>query len=278
MGIYYKNYELMICIKCHKYLDFILDTYQSVLRNTDPEKTLITFAVDINNEDLSCELIKIFGSDKVYTSPYRCGWGGGLFNLILASTKYFLDRFSFNHLVTMDYDSLFLTNDVDKKILQKIEPGIGVLGRTYPMNTGLIDSVNKCLIPTMSKHGEINIDYTTNRKINYTLGCFVVFTQDYLKMLETFGFFNDEWINGKNKIRVREDMFMPMLAESVGLKVVGINDIANCAVVNKKPFGQENDGICIFHPTKLFAHIRDRANDIEVRNYYRKIRGEEPLK
>jgi hypothetical protein len=271
------TFELLICIKCHKHLDFILDTYQSVLKNTNPDMTQITFAVDHNQENLSAELISLFGENRVYTSPYRCGWGGGLFNLILASYQYFTTKFEFKHLITLDYDTIFLAPEVDVKLLSRIQQNTGILGHVYPMYYGIVEPINRTLIPIVEQNGKIDPAYLTKRNFNYTLGCFVLFTDKYLKALSDFGFLNNSWISGTSRIRHREDMFMPLLCESFGLEILPTNDFTSCNVINEKPFGQEKTGISVFHPTKLTPAMTGRENDIEIRNYYRAIRGDLPL-
>ena len=72
------EYDMLVCIRCHKHLDLIVDTAQSVERNTG-KHTLTVFAVDGGHQKLAADLRRVFGYHRVYESQRSWYWGAGLF-------------------------------------------------------------------------------------------------------------------------------------------------------------------------------------------------------
>jgi len=99
--------DLLVCIRVHAYRDLILDTIDAVEHCTDPVTTKVMCAVDKNNKTLAKHLERIIPG-AVLCSGTSWGWGAGLYGLLAESILWADNRWNYEHLVSIDYGTLFI--------------------------------------------------------------------------------------------------------------------------------------------------------------------------
>jgi hypothetical protein len=77
---------------------------------------------------------------------------------------------------------------------------------------------------------------------------------------------------------IADDHLLPILVRKTGLEIVDIASFADCRWrATHEPQGLEKEGVYIFHPSKLVPGAESSAADLRVRNYFRRLRGQEDL-
>jgi hypothetical protein len=124
-----KTVDLLVVIRCHTFVDFVIDTLQAVEYYTSPNSVAVVLAVDGSSKPFGKKMAQLYGPDRVFVSNTHWGWGAGLFSLLLQSIEYFRTRYEFNHFQTIDYDTLYINHGADMAIMAKISsPKVGLLG------------------------------------------------------------------------------------------------------------------------------------------------------
>ena len=97
------------------------------------------------------------------------------------------------------------------------------------------------------------------------------------KMTER-GMMGKPFTNAKKYTHIADDHLLPIFVRMCGLDIVNTREWAECRWhARRDPRGLEKKGVRVFHPTKLTPHNKAKSTDIEVRNYFRKLRGHEDL-
>lgn len=264
-----QHYDLLICMRCHDFLDDVLDTSESVLWSVDKSQTKLVYAVDkVHNEFIS--RIVALKKQDVYVAHRKWLWGVGLFGLLCAAVAHYSRFISFSHFMTIDYDTLFLKKGVDTEVLKHItDPRIGMLGveRDGLRWETVLRSQQRSLSSVLG-HNVGQLKVATSLQ-----GGFMTLTQSLLHDFAKTGILrNYEQITSVTQ--VADDYLTPYIARLHGFKIVNLSSIAQCTwKMSKDPRGLEKQGIYVFHPIKVRSrkHVQ---HEQELRKYFRKLRKE----
>ena len=263
-------YDLLICIRCHDKLKFVVDTYQAAQAYTS-SNTEVVFAVDDGDSSIGKKMMSMFGPQRVYLSRRRWGWGAGLFCLLIESYKYFRDLHSFHHFQSIDYDTLFIGPEVDRAILDRItSEQIGLLGCHKETNEHWKTIYERDKEKFHKTFGPASPSYNPGEGVQG--GCMVL-TETLLQRMESRGMLNLPFTEAKKHTNIADDHLLPIFVRMCELDIVNISKIAHCHWNAKRdPRGLEKKGVKVFHPTKLRANNPNASTEIEIRNYFRQVR------
>jgi hypothetical protein len=267
------SYDLLIVIRCYEkeHIDFLIDTYDAINFSITP-RTKVVFAVDGGSIKFQEKMIRFFGASNLYFSQTHWGWGTGLFCLMLESIQYFQQKIAFNHFMSVDYDTLFINKNVDSQILNEIKnEKFGLLGVRRQKNEhwGQIYRAEKeKFIQTFGNPGS---SYYEGEGVQ---GGAMILTKTLLQAMEQRNMFNPPYTIAKKYTTIADDHLLPIFVRMCNLDIVDITKFAACYWhAQCDPRGLEKRGISIFHPTKLKPNNKNRSTEIEIRNYFRKIRS-----
>jgi len=269
-------YDLLVCMRCHDHLPLILDTLNSVEHYTDSRYTLPVLAVD-HNQRLADKLRKHLGENRVYCSSRRWRWGCGLYGLLAESLEWFGYRYKFSHFMTIDYDTLFIAEGADTALLGRItDLGIGLLGEYNPTNFHWESVFSREKDKIAKLFGLIPSDYIPGEGVQ---GGAMLLTSSLIQAMRRRGMLQGVFRDAVDRgITIADDHLLPLLCRMCGLTIETTKPITYCHwTITCDPRGLEKKGYKLFHPTKLRPNNCDRASELAIRNYFRRIRGEEEL-
>lgn len=268
--------DLVICIRTHKDATLILDTIDSVRWATDPSTTQICAAVDANPalaERLkNCHI-------PTYLSPVRRGWGVGLFSMLMDSINWAREKWGTTHFMTIDYDTLFLNQGVDSYFLNRItSEQIGLIGKHNPDNVHWKEVFGKQKKSIERVLGPTPPGYMPGEGVQG--GCFLLTTSG-IQALDRNGFLVPPKKEAKHYTSIADDHLITLVMRYCGLSVMDGGVKLNCQwKASRDPRGVEKKGTLVFHPIKMTSafQAQHRGTEIEIRNYFRLLRGRERLK
>lgn len=123
-----KSIKTIVMIIGHNNPHYLIDTAESV-RFYNNGNYDIVFVIDFNI-DAASVLIKKYGSDKVFVSKEKNGWGRGILRTIIHALDYFKTIVPYDNLITMDSDALCVGPFIDR-MLEKITPEIFFVGTVW---------------------------------------------------------------------------------------------------------------------------------------------------
>jgi len=268
--------DLVVCVRCHKDPTMITDSVDAARYYTG-ENTEVVCAVDGIPElavrlDQGCHI-------PTYCSRKRWGWGAGLYTLLVEAIEWIWDKYGPCHVCSIDYDTLFINEAVDDFALGLItSEKIGIVGRHIPDNERWRDTFNKEERKLRKKVGEIPTDYIAGEGVQ---GGFMLLTQAMITNMKRAGYFKAPLRFPKEFTTMADDHFIVLVCRCLGLDIVHGGDPFCCEwKAIRDPRGAEKEGIKVFHPIKMgnaFDHY-NRQLELEMRNYFRKIRGRGELK
>ena len=183
------------------------------------------------------------------------------------------------HFMTIDYDTLFLNKGVDSYFLGLItSEKVGLIGRYNPNNVHW-KAVFEKQKPSLQKVlGTIPKDYIPGEGVQG--GAFMITTAG-TQALAKNGFLSSPKKEAKYYTSIADDHLISLVIRSCGLSVIDGRSKMDCQwKASRDPRGVEKKGVLVFHPIKLSSafQAQHRGTEIEVRNYFRRIRGRELLK
>lgn len=270
------HYDLIVCIRCHKHFDFVVDTAESVRANTG-QGTLVTFAVDGGARKLADQLRGVYGPEHVYEAARNWGWGAGLFCLLVESISYFGGIHSFSHFQSIDYDTLYLAPGADRMILDSITSDrVGLLGCYCPRNSKWRKTFGEEREGFTKTFGPVPATYVQGEGVQ---GGYMTLTRSLLDRMIQRGMLGRPFAEAKRYTSIADDHLLPIFVRMCGLEIVDVRDKAECYwQARRDPRGLEKEGVYVYHPTKVSPRNQSRSTDIELRNYFRNIRGSAPLR
>jgi len=269
-----RAWDLLICIRCHAYPALIRDTIDAVQKYTDPRTTKLICAVD-NQPRVAATLERTLPG-HVYCSQISWGWGAGLYGLLAESILWANSRWKFGHFLSIDYDTLFIDEDVDQFLLGLItEPEIGLIGEYNARNVHWekIFATEKKSIK--KAFGSIPRTYRPGEGVQ---GGLMLLTNGLLQQLSSRSMLTPPFSNARNVTRVADDHLITLFCRMCELEIAQVAEGAYIRWhLDCDPIGLQKRGIKVFHPTKIRpGHVDPRAEK-GVRNYYRHLRGMAPL-
>ena len=269
-----KQYEYLVCIRCHDYLDFVVDTYQAALHFLDLKRTRIVIAVD-NNRSF-CKALRgvlkntdISDADIFITSSRR-SWGAGLFTLLLESIAHFSSIHSFKHFVSMDYDALLLDTGLETRLdFAATHEAIGLVGCHTFVNPHCKTILRKEKASFTRIFGSFPTKYNIGESIQG--GCFCI-TDLMLKAMYEKGLFQEPYLNAYQHTKMTDDYLVPYIARICELNISDAINFMQCTWKAKED-PRSLRPVIVYHPMKFAS----RAYDVEVRNHFRSRRYETSL-
>jgi hypothetical protein len=273
------GYDLLIAIRCHKDVQFTMDTYDSLVYNSGPY-TKVVFAVD-REPKFAKQLAAQVGEENVYCSTYKWGWGIGLYCLMLETILWAEQKFSFQHFMSADYDAYFIAKGADKAMLNLITSDrVGLVGQYIVRNPHWATVFQKEYpLRFKAAFGKVPHRYILGEGVQG--GCFMI-TRQMIETMKLKKMFSPPWTEANKYTGIADDHFVSIVSRMCELEIVdaGAAGITWCQWrVTINPCGLEKRGYKIFHPTKLMSagSTSDRSAEIKVRNHFRRQRGREPL-
>ena len=267
-----RTVDLLIAIRCHTLADFVVDTLQAAEYYTSSNNVAVVLAVDGLNTTFGKKMTALFGEDRVFVSTTHWGWGPGLFSLLLQSIEYFRNRYEFSHFQTIDYDTLYIAHGADTAVMNKIvSPKIGLLGVHMKRNDHWHAIYAKERLRFMKTFGAPPPTYLPGEGCQG--GCMTL-TASLLYEMRLRKMFEPPYMVARDFTSIADDHLLPIFVRMCGLEIVDISEFASCHWnIPSDPRGIETKGFKLFHPTKLQARNKNRSTEIEIRNYFRRLRG-----
>lgn len=268
------SYDLCVCIRVHNYRDLVLDTIDSVLHNTDNRITKLIVAVDANKvlaKDLNRTL-----PDSVYLSKTRWGWGAGLYGLLAESINWSRKRWSYSHFMSIDYDTLFINKGVDELLLNQVtDPSVGLMGEYCARNIHWKAAFDRDKGRIRQKLGEIPQAYRPGEGVQG--GCLFL-CNSLIEQLEKRKMLQPPFSNAREVTGIADDHLITLFCRMCELEIAQVERGIHVRwQLDCNPIGLEKKDIFLFHPTKIRPGAPKRKIELQVRNYYRALRGREPL-
>lgn len=273
---------IAVVLRCHDFPNLIKDTLHSVYHYlNDP---IVLLAIDDPQGlkgDLAHTIVEEFPKIWVMYNYRKWGWGPGLYNQILESHKYLKVREKFNHLLSIDYDTLFINYGIESEILNLVskDPNAGLLGYHYPRGIASWGRVYNNERLSFDQHLKCsNLQYKPGESVS---GGFMLFTNKYFEEVDRRNYDKNEWSNVKNWTAMADDALSTLVCRACGLSVVDTSKIGYTIwTMDKDPLSLSSFGYKVMHPTKLRGNVSGHLyenSDSMVRNYYRKLRKLEKL-
>lgn len=270
--------DLLICVRCHRWADLILDTVDSIQAHTDRKTTRVVCAVDGGSGNVPQVLAQAMGEANVYAARNHYGWGAGLQALLLESMEEFGRRFRYEHFMSVDYDTYFIQKGVDEALLNHIiDPSIGLLGNYTACNHHWAAVLERCRGNLISRFGAIPRTYSVGEGVQG--GGFIV-TRRGRDEFRKRGMYAGPWANPQQFTTIADDHLITLYTRYAGLEVAALNDekfhFTWRATGDPKRFA--GGSVMAFHPTKVGSGSNAVETERPIRNFYRNLRGREPLR
>ena len=283
-----RHTKLCICVRCHKYPEFVLDEVDSIFHysTTAPH---VMLAIDrgpngdTNMQDQVAErVLKSYPQVHVFKSKRLWGWGAGMYGLLCDAIDYAQANLSFDHFLSIDYDALFVGEGVDEEIIRDAEAdNVGLVGTVTP--------IGKTWGQLFVKHHAAIMSMTGGRKpenSNWSKRCVygavMCLPARALKRLRELGYFEKPFKDIKHSIRISDDPWLTYLVMTAGFKVQ--DNRGYCYNVWKSPEDyrlkmHRNPNIKIWHPAKMGPGGRetDHKKETLCRNFFRRRRKQVAL-
>ena len=270
------KYDLVVCVRCHANPALILDAVDAAKWSCDPSTTLVVCAVD-GVERVAEALKKVLPADQVYCSSRKWGWGVGLYTLLIGSIEFFESKFEFSHFVSIDYDTLFLRERADQQLLSYVvDPEIGLFGHRQINNEHWRVKFERERRKIEKNVGSVPTRYVPGEGVQG--GCMLL-TRMLIDRLHKRGYFSDQMREPGKFTSIADDHLLPLFTRICGLDIGDMSKTICCRWKSTEdPRGMEKKDIYVYHPSKIKPGKGGEMVDIQVRNYFREIRGQSPLK
>ena len=269
-----RHYPLVVVLRCHQWPALVLDTVETIFHFCK-SMPLVVLSID-NKPKVREAVLRHYPQVEVYCSSYTWGWGPGLYGLLADTITYLDTKYTYDALVSIDYDTYFIDYGVDKKLLDRYKDNdkVGLVGGHVPSSANWSSRYQ-------ASRGEINKILSVPKEYipgESCLGCFMWLTRVGLDGLRSKGFLNDPYRDIKGRIDMADDPWLALLIRCAGLSIEGCRDLGYFGwrlAVGYKNFVREKKGV--FHPTKVNRDVQGWKLELECRNYFRALRGRPPL-
>lgn len=269
-----RHYPLVVVLRCHQWPRLILDTVETVFEfcTTMP---LVVLSID-NRPQVREDVLRNFPQLDVYCSTRSWGWGPGLYGLLADTIKWLDTKYTYDALVSIDYDTYFIAPGVDRVLLDRYKNSttVGLVGGHVPKSANWSDRFQRSR-KEIEKILAIPKEYIPGESV---LGCFMWLTGIGLQRLRENGFLDDPYRDICGKIDLADDPWLALLIRACGLGIEGCRDVGHFAwrlAVGYRGFLKE--GMKVFHPTKVNRDKSGWKLELDCRNYFRSLRGKPPL-
>jgi len=269
------RYDLVVCVRCHASPALILDAVDAAMWSCDAKNTLVVCAVD-GVKRIADGLKKVLSPDHVYCSDRKWGWGVGLYSLLIESIEYFETKFEFSHFVSIDYDTLFIRERGDQQLLSYlVDPDFGLYGHRQINNEHWRVKFEREKHEIEENVGSVPVKYVPGEGVQG--GCMLL-TRMLIDRLRTRGYFSGRMREPGKFTSIADDHLLPLFTRICGLDIGDMSQSICCRwKATEDPRGMEKKNIYVYHPTKIRPGQDGARVDIQIRNYFREIRGQAAL-
>jgi hypothetical protein len=266
-------YDLIVCVRCHHCPGLTEDTLDAIEQSVGP-RTLVIAAVD-NNSKMADRLGRQ-RPGRIYLSGQTHPWGPALYGLLSESIRWAEKNFQFSHFMSVDYDTLFIGQQVDQAVLSFLDdPQIGLLG-CYSVSKRW----DKIFALSRNKFailwGPIPEAYIPGEGC---LGGAFVLTRSAISAMSARRMFEPPFSDASKFTSLADDHLLPLPVRMCGLTIRGMDSRFRIQWdLSGDPMRLIDAGVIAFHPTKVRALSKNLDIELKVRNHYRLLRGREPLR
>jgi len=283
-----RHTKLCICIRCHKYPEFVLDEVDSVFHySTTAPHVMLAIDRDINNDSAAQDAVaslvkKHYPQVHVYKATQTWGWGAGMYGLLCEAIDDAQKHLSFDHFLSLDYDALFIGEGADADLIRDAEEeNVGLVGTVTPIGKtwGQIFTRKWNEILSMTDGKRPAAENWAKRCV---YGAVMCLSAKALKTLREIGYFEAPFRDTRKTLRISDDPWLTFLVLTAGLKVK--DNKPYCYNVWKHPEDyrlkvHRNPGLKLWHPAKMGPGGRPTNHDAETlcRNFFRRRRNKRSL-
>jgi hypothetical protein len=196
--------------------------------------------------------------------------------LLAESVKWAESQFRYSHFLSIDYDTLFIGPGVDDLLLNHIDsPKVGLVGEYNARNVHWATIFTRDSSKIKGHCGAIPRSYREGEGLQ---GGFMTLTRSFIDELKKRKMLEPPFSHAKSFTSVADDHLVTLFCRMCELEIVQVGPWAHVRwQLGTEPTGLEKKGVKVFHPTKIRPDNRDRKAELQVRNYYRKLRGQGAL-
>jgi len=237
--------DLLVCIRCHRSPEEVLDTVESVEWSCDDSVTKVFCAVD-GAPPIAGFLSKVMGKDRVFCSSVRWGWGAGLYGLMAETINHFEKVSPFCNFLSIDYDVLFLRQGADHALLSMIQgPEIGLIGRYKACDQNWATTFASDRDRILRLVGKIPKAYKPGEAVQ---GGAMLITGVMLAKMAARSMFHPPFSITKRFTALSDDHLLPLFCRVLGLEIKNAGKLIDCSWRRyKDPRKLKGDNPKIFH-------------------------------
>jgi len=268
-----KHFPLVVVLRCHQWPMLVLDTVETVFTYC-LSMPLVVLSID-NNPAVRLPTLERFPQVEVFCSQQQWGWGSGLYGLLADTIKWVDKQYTYDALVSIDYDTYFIARGIDTLLLERYaDTDIGLAGGYVGDSANWRSRYYKSR-EEVTKILDVPNTYTPGESV---LGCFMWLTKQGVQGLREHKFLDDPYRDIRGKIDLADDPWLALLVRCAGFGIESCRDLGYFAW--RTSLGYQRflaKGLRVFHPTKVNRDVPGFAEEIKCRNYFRRLRGRPPL-
>jgi hypothetical protein len=196
---------------------------------------------------------------------------------LVESIEWAEQNFKFSHFMSIDYDTLFIAKEADTSMLGFVShPNVGLVGK-YTLNNPHWSNVYKKEATKFAKvFGKVPDNYKVGEGVQ---GGGMLLTRTCIERMKLKRMFEPPFRNAKKHTKIADDHLLPLFVRMCGLDIMSSRGVARCEwTASQNPMGLEKRGVKLFHPTKLKPYADGTSAELDVRNYFRDLRGQKALR
>lgn len=280
-----QHFKLVVSIRCHLWPKLVLDTVSAVFHHSRTFP-LVVLASDANPR-IGPVVQEKFPQVRVFTAPGKWGWGAGLYGLLSDTISWLdgLEDISYEHFLTIDYDTIPIGPDFDGIILRQLakHPTVGLAGSHIRRSANWESNYRKsehAIKATFNGHCPDQWPPPNYHPGESCLGGFMWLTKGCLADMRRLGFFRNPFRDIRGRIDLVDDPWTALLVRAAGWGIFDIKSILDYGHISYQSAGNWRQyparGLRVFN----LGHISrptDKTDELLTRNHFRRIRREKYL-
>jgi len=277
------HHKLAVTIRCHLWPGLVLDTLSAIFRNSTTTP-LVGIASD-HNQSLAAAVQKRFPQVKCYVSAENWKWGAGLYGL-MSETILFLDSLkdvTYEHFLTIDYDTLPIGRGWDEVLLNAIEknPAHGLFGShiyaspNWAARYWEAESVIRDIFASRGLKAPPK-SYIPGESC---LGGMMALSRVCLNRMRDLRLFDAPFRDIRGRTKLVDDPWTALLVRATGCEIFDLKSFRDYCFISYQSAGEWRSyvrrGLKIFNLGELSRG--DKTGEIVCRNHFRAIRRERRL-
>lgn len=275
--------KIVVFVRCHALPTFVMDTIDSI-RHYSVSNPTIVVTVD-RNEKLAEQVVRERPGTLSYVCRKGAGWGAGMHRLFCEAARWLVESgIEFDFVMNMDYDLIFTRESADVHFLPKFDkPNIGMVGR---VNRGAShwqrktrQHLPKLLTALARSKKPFPMGYSPGA---HTSGAFNILKSNCVLQMYHDGMLTPPLSDICDKVPIADDPLLSFWVACSGYKwnEMGTDNEAYIVWEMRENYRTiPARGSFLYHPTKLKPGNQPWSvkDELDCRNFFRKLRGQEPL-